>query len=364
MSSFLCAALQLPDKTMTENVAAAIESDSGSLPLISVIITNFNYANYVGEAISSILAQTYAHVECVVVDDGSTDNSREVIESFSGIKSIFRSNAGQAQAGLAGLSSISGSIVVFLDSDDYLLPEACATIAANWSTGMAAALYRLKVLRDGKLSDEVLPSQNFVTERPQDFIRTYGYLPAAPMSGNAYAPDVVRRIFSDGLHLDKNGLDAYLILGSPFLGKVVAIDRPLGIYRVHSSNISMFAKPSLRSVKSRIYYEYWAQRTAVILDRSICGKSDRWTFLKGPYNLKWYILTKHIPFPEFDIPSFPLWKCVAECCREFVVAPNVSFRKRLLNCGLVFLFSILPRPVKTRVVTTFYRLDMPGCGNG
>ena len=349
---------------MKESIAARAHSEAGSQPLISVIITNFNYANFVGEAISSVLSQTYPYVECIVVDDGSTDNSREVIESFGNVKSIFRSNAGQAQAGLTGLSSISGSIVVFLDSDDYLLPEACATIATSWNAGVAAILYRLKVLRGEKFSDELLPSQSFVTETAPEFIKMYGYLPAAPMSGNAYAPDVVRRIFAEGLHLDKNGLDAFLILCSPFLGRVVAVDRPLGVYRVHSANISMFAKPTLQSVKSRIYYEYWAQRSAAIFDRSISGNSGRWSFLRGPYNLKWYILTKHIRFPEFDIPPLPLWKCVVECCREFMVAPNVRLDKRVINCALVSLFSILPRRAKTRIVTSFYRLETPGCANG
>ena len=236
---------------MNERVATGVHAEAGADPLISVVITNFNYANFVGEAISSVLAQTYSHVECIVVDDGSKDNSREVIESFGGIKSKFQCNAGQAQAGRAGLSLASGRIVIFLDSDDYILPDACATIAASWSTGVAAALYRLKVLRDGSFSGEILPSQSFVMEAAGEFIKEYGYLPAAPMSGNAYAIDVVRRIFADGLHLDKNGLDAYLILCSPFLGKIVAIDQPLGVYRVHSSNISMFAKPTLRSVKSQ-----------------------------------------------------------------------------------------------------------------
>jgi hypothetical protein len=257
------------------------------------------------------------------------------------------------------MSLANGSIVVFLDADDYLLPEACATIVANWNAGVAAVLYKLEVFREGRSRGELLPSQAFVTEDPQDFIRKYGYLPAAPMSGNAYAPDVVRRIFNEGLHLDRNGLDAYLILCSPFLGKIVAIDKPLGVYRVHSSNISMFGRPTFRSIKSRIYYEYWAQRSAALLDCGGSSQSRRWAFLKGSYNLKWYVLTRHLPLSEFEIPSFSLAKCVVECCLEFMTAPNVTIRKRILNCAVIAIFSVLPRRVKTAFVTSFYRFELP-----
>jgi glycosyltransferase involved in cell wall biosynthesis len=327
--------------------------------IISVIITNFNYAAFVGQAISSVLAQTYPHVECIVVDDGSTDRSREVIDSYDGIKKVFQANSGQAQAGRTGLMHVSGSIVIFLDSDDYLLPEACDAIAASWSTGVAAVLYRLRVWRGDNNTEEVLPSRSFITGGAKEFIAAYGYLPAAPMSGNAYSDDVVRQIFAGGLHMDKNGLDAYLILCSPFLGTVVAIDKPLGVYRIHSANISMYAKRTLRSLKSQIYYEYWAQRSAAKFSSRCSIEPSRWDFLKGAYNLKWYIMAKQIKCSEFDIPEYPLRRCVRECCREFVFAPDITLSKRLINCLLICTFAVLPRATKTFFFKLLYRLDVP-----
>jgi len=62
---------------------------AADLPLISIIITNFNYAAYLAEAIGSALAQTHKGVEVIVVDDGSTDGSREVIAGFDGIRVMF-----------------------------------------------------------------------------------------------------------------------------------------------------------------------------------------------------------------------------------------------------------------------------------
>ena len=67
--------------------AAAAGGHASDGPLkISVIITNYNYAAYLGEAIESVLAQTYERVECIVVDDGSTDNSRDVIAAYPQVK--------------------------------------------------------------------------------------------------------------------------------------------------------------------------------------------------------------------------------------------------------------------------------------
>ncbi|MCB0179183.1 MAG: glycosyltransferase family 2 protein, partial [Anaerolineae bacterium] len=97
-------------------------------PLVSVILCNFNYGQYIGEAIESVLAQSYPHFELLIVDDGSTDNSREVITRYANlypdkIITIFKENGGQASAFNAGFEHVKGEIVSFLDSDDAWLPE-------------------------------------------------------------------------------------------------------------------------------------------------------------------------------------------------------------------------------------------------
>lgn len=92
-------------------------------PLVSVIIPNYNYAQYLREAVDAVLAQTYPNIEVIIVDDGSKDDSREIIESYGGkIKAIFQKNQGVSAARNNGVSESAGEFVAFLDADDAWLP--------------------------------------------------------------------------------------------------------------------------------------------------------------------------------------------------------------------------------------------------
>jgi glycosyltransferase involved in cell wall biosynthesis len=92
--------------------------------LVSVIVPNYNYARYLGEAIDSVLAQTYADIELIVVDDGSTDGSRAVIESYGDrVTAIFQQNRGVSAARNSGVAASSGEFVAFLDADDAWLGQ-------------------------------------------------------------------------------------------------------------------------------------------------------------------------------------------------------------------------------------------------
>jgi glycosyltransferase involved in cell wall biosynthesis len=88
-------------------------------PLVSILINNYNYAGFLPAAISSSLEQTYPHLEIIVVDDGSQDRSRQVIEEYGQqIIPIFKVNGGQASAFNQGFAASSGEIICFLDADD------------------------------------------------------------------------------------------------------------------------------------------------------------------------------------------------------------------------------------------------------
>ena len=98
-------------------------------PLVSILINNHNYADFLGPAIDSALAQTYDNLEVIVVDDGSTDSSRQVILAYGDrIIPVMKSNGGQASAFNSGFAASRGDILCFLDADDLFLPNKVAAI--------------------------------------------------------------------------------------------------------------------------------------------------------------------------------------------------------------------------------------------
>jgi glycosyltransferase involved in cell wall biosynthesis len=100
---------------------------SPASPLVSVVMPAYNYGRFIGEALESLRAQTYANWECVVVDDGSTDDTAERVARFmehdGRFKFLRQENARQAAAKNNGLRNSSGQYIQFLDADDLLEPE-------------------------------------------------------------------------------------------------------------------------------------------------------------------------------------------------------------------------------------------------
>lgn len=105
---------------------------SATSPLISVIIPAYNQAAYISEAIQSVLAQTFPHFELIVVDDGSTDETPEILAELRDprIRVIRQPNAGLSAARNTGLRASSAPLVTFLDADDYFLPTKLEVLSA------------------------------------------------------------------------------------------------------------------------------------------------------------------------------------------------------------------------------------------
>jgi glycosyltransferase involved in cell wall biosynthesis len=97
--------------------------------LVSILINNYNYGRYLRPAIDSALKQTFKEIEVIVVDDGSTDESRDVIRSYGGrVQAILQSNRGQASAINTGWAAARGEWILLLDSDDLFFPKKVETI--------------------------------------------------------------------------------------------------------------------------------------------------------------------------------------------------------------------------------------------
>lgn len=93
-------------------------------PLVSTIIPTYNRAATVSETIDSVLKQTYPNIEIIVIDDGSSDNTQDVLRKYgTQIRNIHQPNAGQMAARNRGIREAHGEIITFLDSDDLWLPQ-------------------------------------------------------------------------------------------------------------------------------------------------------------------------------------------------------------------------------------------------
>ena len=107
--------------------ACAMSTRTGPRPLVSVIIPAYNYGHYIGDALRSVQAQTQDDWECVVVDDGSTDDTGEVVAQFAAadprVRYVRQENARQAAARNNGIRRARGDYFQFLDADDRIEPE-------------------------------------------------------------------------------------------------------------------------------------------------------------------------------------------------------------------------------------------------
>ncbi|PKV62782.1 glycosyltransferase [Pontibacter ramchanderi] len=101
--------------------------DTSPPPLVSVVIPCYNHGNYVRKAIESVIKQTYSRTEIIVVDDGSTDDTKDTVERYAGVRYIYQENQGLSAARNTGAKYSTGNYIMFLDSDDWLYPKGIET---------------------------------------------------------------------------------------------------------------------------------------------------------------------------------------------------------------------------------------------
>jgi glycosyltransferase involved in cell wall biosynthesis len=211
-----------------------------STPLVSIIITNFNYARYLTQSIGSALSQTYPNLEVVVVDDASVDDSRDIIRAFDGrIVPVLRErNGGHGAAFNAGFSASRGEIVVFLDADDYLYPGAVARVLSEWRPGISKVQFRLDLVDVGGRKLDLYPAPEVLFDSGDVLPRmlTTGRYETAVTSGNAFPRGTLEKILPVPETEFEMGAEAYLVTLAPFNGPIVSLDEPLGAYRQHGSN--------------------------------------------------------------------------------------------------------------------------------
>ncbi len=273
-------------------------------PLVSIIINNYNYERYLEQAIQSALSQDYPHYEVIVVDDGSTDNSRTLIEYYSGrVKSVFKPNGGQGSAFNAGFEVAQGDVILFLDADDFYLPHTVSEIMRHWRPGTAEVMWRLaNTDSEGKPIGSFQPSQMCHSGDHRRFLLRYGQYPLPPTSGLAFSREVLNQI----LPLDPTdwriNADTPLFVSAPFFGEVVTIPKVLGNYRLHGNNLHATSRPILRQLLNVLRSDYLACRTIEHLAQRMGLQTHYHDMLiGGPYR----ILTRLVGtlFNVIDLPE-------------------------------------------------------------
>ena len=213
---------------------------------VSIIINNYNYGRFLAESIESCLRQNYNGTETIVIDDGSTDDSRNIILRYAQkIKPVFKENGGQASCFNAGLNICSGDIVIFLDADDYLADHCVHEVVQIFrdNPGLIKVHWPLvQVNSNGSPTGKIVPTKKLIEGNLRQQVILKGPAHAGgpphspPTSGNAWSKALLEQIFPIPESAFRYGADDYLFVLAPLLGEIKSIQQPLGYYRVHGEN--------------------------------------------------------------------------------------------------------------------------------
>jgi glycosyltransferase involved in cell wall biosynthesis len=220
------------------------------MPKVSVIIPTYNRADFIEDAVESVLCQTYKDYEIIIVDDGSTDSTKDVLQKFHNkIRYIYKNNGGEASARNTGIKHAQGEYIAFLDSDDLWLPKRLkfGVQALDFNKNIGLFFSDCNRVFNGKKAsktyfDDYKPYSGFIFRQlyMQDFIPTLTVI---------LRTECFRKvgIFSEDLTLCTD-YDMWLRISACF--KIDHTKMPLAILRSHSKSISRenFSGTFLRKV--------------------------------------------------------------------------------------------------------------------
>ena len=216
-----------------------------SQPLpVDVVVTNHNYGRFLAEAIESACAQSHPDVHVVVVDDGSTDDSREVLRGFEDrVEVVLKEQGGQASALNAGLERCRGEVLLVLDADDVLRPQAAERVAAAFAAGpqLSKVQFPMEIVdAAGRPTGEVKPGGHLrapVGDQRRAELASPFDLPWLPGGGTGFRAEAVRRILPiPAADYPRSGADWYLVHLTALLGEAALLEEVCASYRVHGGN--------------------------------------------------------------------------------------------------------------------------------
>lgn len=203
--------------------------------LVSILVNNHNYGAYVVDAVRSALDQTYPHIEVIVIDDGSTDDSmaRLAVLDDPRLLVVGQPNGGQGAAYNAAWRLASGQYILFLDSDDLLDPQVIAQALAAFGPKTVKVQFALRVIdAQGNPTGRIHPPE-LDTLGFERMVERYGLYAGPPGSGNLFARRFVDAVMPVQPEPSfRSGADSWCILMAPFYGAIASLARPGGSYRV------------------------------------------------------------------------------------------------------------------------------------
>jgi glycosyltransferase involved in cell wall biosynthesis len=213
----------MPDKKIM------VEKDA----LVSVIIPCYNQGHYLPAAIESVLRQTYTILEIIVVDDGSTDNTKKVAVSYDKVIYVYQNNRGLSASRNTGVRTSKGAYLLFLDADDWLYPDAIKISVSYLLQNKTCAFV-------SGAHDKIFEENNFVEEKKREMISGYNNL----LQGNYIAMIAAvlfqRWVFDEFLFDVKlkscEDYDLYLKISRKYT--IIHHTEKIAVYRIHSSNMS------------------------------------------------------------------------------------------------------------------------------
>ena len=331
--------------------------------IVSVVVNNHNYGRFLREAIDSALAQTYPHIEVIVVDDGSTDNSRDVIASYDQrVIPVYKENGGQASALNLGFERSHGDIVLFLDSDDVLERDIIEHVVAAFEADPAVVwtMFRLEVVdADGRRTGVLRPPEdmptldgnlvNNVLSFPFDMVRT-------ATTANAVSAGVLRRILPIPEATYFGGADWYLSPLVGLFGHTVFLDKIGGKYRLHGTNSNWFERADMRLDLRGVRHDLRCMDVSTEAIRRFAaeaGLAPRKEILSVSYvgarmvSLK--LAPAGHPFVD-DTPLRLLGMGLLAAIRRF----DVGWQMKLLFVGWFALMCAAPRVLATRLAKIWF----------
>jgi glycosyltransferase involved in cell wall biosynthesis len=303
-------------------------------PRITVIINNYNYAQFLKQAVDSVLNQSYPAHEIILVDDGSTDNSIEVAMSFGDrIKFIPQQNNGQASTFNTGYYAATGDWIWFLDSDDMLTYDALEEVAKQIRKGVSKIHGKL-IMTDirghqlGKMAPVMpLSDGNVIRELEENGIYTW-----PPTSGNVFPRELLQTCMPIPEEKFRLCVDLYLCNHAAMKGEIVAVKKPVGYYRIHGNNNFSGFKLESKRLKNQALNII----ATVDLLRDLFGEKKNFQFPYTRWNFETLLLAKRFSdYQPLEKYSYP------ELYRRWLATPQVAHEKIFNKTALKLYWWIL-----------------------